>query len=1070
MKNKHLIRCSVVLLLLIYNQWELKAQAELNLVLTNPTMYEVIASIEASSDYRFIYDKQEMQDFQLTSLRLKSMEVSDILDYIQKTSQAIFMVRNKTISVRIDATKQSAKKKANNSKIPKTAKRKNSPGNIQGKVVDRETGEPLIGANVFVKDSPFATVTDIIGKFLLLGLPQGTTELTVSYLGYETYTETVTVPSGKPLELKIRLTPVSFSVGEVIVTAQAKGQAQAINKQLNARGIVNVVSAEKIQELPDVNAAEAVGRLPGVTVQRDAGEGQKIVVRGLAPKYNAVAINGIPVPSTDESNRSVDLNMISPELLGSIELSKALTANQDADAIGGRVDLKLKEAPEEFHLRASAEGGYNSISDDIGIFKGTFEISNRFLSNRLGVIVSGNYFHADRSGEEFRAEYVVTGNQNNGLRPPETHRVEMVNIQEDRERYGGGVILDFELTPTTTIKSSNFYSRLNRDILRNRTQFGTDNVNAQFRITDEERQLDLLSNMLSGNHQIGTWKIDWFGARSETRNELPYSGQLRFQHELFRGTVDPDNLFAGPDVYAGLAYVSPRDAFMYNASFDNKNSKEVEWNAGVDITVPVINSDNFLATLQFGGKYRGKERNFFNLPISERFDNNKALDYRNYNPDGIFTPSNGYISALNFLQEDAFNQEDFLNNRFGNINGSPFRFDPDKVFRESQEFFQFNVDTLYAGQFDNYDATEDIYAGYAMAEIKFSDNLTLIPGVRYEQTTISYAAFTGAVPASDEDLRLDQLMDTVTNHTYDNFFPSIHLKWKPKNWLDMRLAWTRTLSRPDYITLTPRSEINYNDGYIRYGITELRPGVSNNYDIIFSFHSNKIGLLTVGGFYKEIEDFSFEHELSLRQGSEHSPENLGFPSITQGYNLFFYINNPNIAYIRGFEFDWQTSFHYLPSPFNGLVLSLNYTFLDSDLEYVRPPNYILDLERSSRNERFYNVEEQALNAPLLQQPRHSFNVVLGYDLGGFSGRVSLQYQDEIFVKITADEELFENQRPFPRVDISLTQGITPQLKGFLNFINITNSYDERFLSNAGWDTYIDNFGWQVQGGLRFQLR
>jgi len=941
-------------------------------------------------------------------------------------------------------------------------------GNLKGKVVDSETKEPLIGANIRVKDLPFGTITDLSGEFLLLGLPDGQIEIIVSYLGYETYSDIIQIEEGQTIDVRFALTPSAINIGEVVITGQVRGQAQAINQQLDAQGIVNVVSAEKIQELPDVNAAEAIGRLPGVTVQRDAGEGQKIIVRGLAPKYNAIAINGVPVPSTDETDRSVDLNMISPELLGSIELSKALTANQDADAIGGRVDLKLKEAPEQFQLRASAEGGYNSISNDIGIFKSTLEVSNRFFANKLGIILNGNYFHADRSGEEFRATYKVTGNQSNGLRTPETSRVQQINIREDRERLGGGLILDFNLSPTTTFKSSNFYSRLNRDIFRNSTQFGTDNVNAQFRFSDEDRQIDLISNMLSGQHQLGILNVDWFGSRSKTRNRLPYSNQLRFQHELFRGTVQPEDLFAGPDVYAGLAYVNPADAYMYSAGYDNKNSDEVEWNTGVDFTLPILNSDKTLVTLQFGGKYRSKERTFSNLPVSSRFDNIKSVAYRNYNPQGIFTAGNGYISVLNFLESPSLNERDFLNNRFENINGSPFRFERDAVYRAGQEFFRFNLDTLWGGSFDNYQASEDISAGYAMAEIKFSDVFTLIPGIRYERTNISYSAFTGIIPGTDEDLSPDQLNDTLANHTYENFFPSFHFKFKPQPWVDLRLAWTKTLSRSDYINLTPRSEINFNDGYIRYGVTDLKPAISNNYDLIISFHNNKIGLLTLGGFYKEIKDFAFEHELILRKGSPNSPENLGFPSVTQGYDLIFYINNPNKAFVKGFEFDWQTSFHYLPKPFNGLVLSLNYTFQESELEYIRPPFYILDEENSTRNNRVYTVEEQSLTAPLLQQPKHSFNFVLGYDLKGFSGRVSLQYQDEIFVRITSDEELFENQRPFPRLDISLSQKVTSHIKGFLNLINITNSYDERFLNNSGWDTYIDNFGWQIQGGIRFQ--
>ena len=135
--------------------------------------------------------------------------------------------------------------------------------------------------------------------------------------------------------------------GEVVlVTAQAKGQLDAINNQLSSNSIINAISADRIQELPDANAAESVGRLPGVSLQREGGEGNKVIIRGLSPKYNAITVNGVRLASTDVDDRSTDLSMISQYMLSGIEVIKAGTPDQDGDVIGGTVNFNIKEAKE----------------------------------------------------------------------------------------------------------------------------------------------------------------------------------------------------------------------------------------------------------------------------------------------------------------------------------------------------------------------------------------------------------------------------------------------------------------------------------------------------------------------------------------------------------------------------------------------------------------------------------------------------------------------------------------------------------------------------------------------------
>ena len=206
-------------------------------------------------------------------------------------------------------------------------------GTVKGIVVDSLTSQTLVGANVFIVGTSFGSATDIEGEYKITRIPAGTVKLKVSYIGYESKEFDLTVQDNRTLEFFIELAPEAIEGLTVVVTGQALGQAAAINQQLTSNTIVNVISEEKIQELPDANAAEAIGRLPGVSISRSGGEGNKIILRGLSDKYTCVTLDGIKIPSTDDQERGTDLSTISQSSLAGIELFKALTPDKDADAI-----------------------------------------------------------------------------------------------------------------------------------------------------------------------------------------------------------------------------------------------------------------------------------------------------------------------------------------------------------------------------------------------------------------------------------------------------------------------------------------------------------------------------------------------------------------------------------------------------------------------------------------------------------------------------------------------------------------------------------------------------------------
>ena len=300
-------------------------------------------------------------------------------------------------------------------------------GVISGKVLDASVNSTLPGANVFLKDEPTnGTVTDIDGNFTLTGVSVGSHIVVVSFLGYETQEVQVQVERGQLSEIEIELEIASILGQEVVVTAQLLGQAKAINQQLNSESIANIVAADRIQELPDVNAAEAISRLPGVSINRSGGEGQKVVIRGMEPKFNAITVNGVRLPANSGTDRSVDLSLISPELLDGIEVFKSPLPDMDAESIGGTVNLRLRKAPKELNLLTRVFKGYNNLNDDFGDYKALAQVSKRIFNNKLGFVAQGNIERFNRGGD------YLTYSWSQGRTDPETG---VTDIEGNRLRF-----------------------------------------------------------------------------------------------------------------------------------------------------------------------------------------------------------------------------------------------------------------------------------------------------------------------------------------------------------------------------------------------------------------------------------------------------------------------------------------------------------------------------------------------------------------------------------------------------------------------------------------------------------
>jgi len=306
------------------------------------------------------------------------------------------------------------------------------------------------------------------------------------------------------------LSPESILTEVVIVTAQVRGQRAAINQMRSSNEIINVVSSDKIRDVPDANAAESIGRLPGVSLQRSGGEGNKVVVRGLSPQFTIVQVDGVRLSGVD-NDRGVGMSTISSEMLDGIELSKSLTADKDADAIGGIINLRTRVADKGFHVEALALGGYNSLEKSLNNYKFSVNAGNRFFTDKLGVLVTLGKEQVVRSSDNFDAGYHA-----NITALADELYTDFANLNErirNRNRTHGGFVLDFK-NDFMKIKFNNIFSKM--------TDENVERVNI-YRFSNSDFQLDMIETIPTEKIQTNSLNTEFNILNTQLNADFSYS-------------------------------------------------------------------------------------------------------------------------------------------------------------------------------------------------------------------------------------------------------------------------------------------------------------------------------------------------------------------------------------------------------------------------------------------------------------------------------------------------------------------------------------------------------------------
>lgn len=934
-------------------------------------------------------------------------------------------------------------------------------GVVQGKVVDDSDGLGLPGANVYlVNNLSIGTVTDIDGSFTIAGVPVGEQVFEVSFLSYASQQITVNVPIGNSLEIKLK--PEGITGQEVVVTGQILGQAKAINQQLSSESLVNIVSADRIQELPDVNAAEAIARLPGVAINRSGGEGQKVVIRGMEPKFAAITVNGVRMPSNSGSDRSVDLSLISPEMLDGIEVYKAPMPDMDADAVGGTVNLRLSKAPKELRILAKGLGGFNQLNDDWRDHKGVLQVSKRLMNEKLGFVAQGSVERFNRGGDFLRNNWRRGATDSTGVTEIFGNALRLEDQREIRRRLNGSLALDYDLGEHR-FGFFGLYSRTTRNRFIMQENYEPNEPGISLVGRDIENNLNLTSLSMQGEHPLGRVLADWTLATSKSEGRTPYDFMMRFVNnsQVFDSSLDNDS---HPRNYYDAASVDLAETFLWNADVDESSTNERTNIAALNFKLPFSFNSKIGGYFKVGGKYttitrdrrvRRRAEDFYYLGGQIARD---AIDA--YSGDLTLLPNNQeLISILSFAETE--NNLEFINESDENV-GLKASLNAD-LMRQWHDDQQGLLNDDRAAILDNYEVEETVSAGYAMLRLDLGKRLTVIPGLRYERSDNEYRA--GISSINGRYGVNGFFFDTTTVQEYAEILPHLHLKFQATDWLDFRASYTNTLSRPDFTYVTPRIQIDNNQTIINAGNPDLSHATATNYDLFVSAFSGKFGLLSFGVFYKEVDNIFYPWRTNLFD--QETADEFGYPN-NKGYELRTFINSEPST-IKGFEVDLQTNFRWLPFPFNGLVLNVNYARLDSETEVfflTSETTLIIPVPPVFETTFTNNVRTVAMPS----QAPHVFNMSLGYDLNGFSARVSGAYQGTKAEMYSSNKDFDRFTLDFWRWDASVRQNFKENWSVFLNLNNFTDQQDITFVRNEDFINTIETYGFTATMGLQYRIR
>lgn len=947
-------------------------------------------------------------------------------------------------------------------------------GTIAGYVRDSQTRSALPGANVLVVGTSLGASTGLDGHFTIAGVPSGTHEIRVTYIGYKTRVAEIRVSSNATVTANFLLEAVGVEGKQVVVTAQASGQNGAINQQLSSNQIVSVVSAARIQELPDANAAESVGRLPGVSVIRSGGEGYEVVIRGLQPKYNEITVDGIQMASSNPDNRGANLSMISSNMLESIKVAKTVTPDMNANVLGGTVDFELREAqvnkPDVPEYGILVQGGYNNLPNAYNKFnnyKYVGSVQDRFLQERLGVFAQVDVERMNLSSNQMGASYTNAGNSTTDYW---TSGLNLNDVPSDLLRYNGALVLDYRL-PNGSIKFDNFLSSGTTSTLNRGESFGISDNTLTYSLGTSQSILTTVINGLDFKQRFSIFRLAARVSQAYSQTKNPNDWSTDFLQTSANLNQFSNVSSVNPQEIPKAANYNFSNAYLQDIVNSSSLSKSQLLTASLNITADLNISNLISGNLKIGGEFQRQGRSYsFQEYNGQSANGGSALFVDSLIEANLSIPINTRTGIpMTYFIDPSFNYGTFLNGDYtmvGPLNSAKLH-DVINIVNQNLKFIANHNGAVtyarnnYLSTISNYSGHENTSAFYLMPTINIGPQLSIIGGVRYQNLQTVYTGVRGML--SPESFYAYDHYDTTVTQNHGYWLPDVALKYSPLSWLNIRLSYTHTLAYPDYSAIIPTIDLQTN--YIGWHNFKVAPSRSTNYDAYLSIYDNTIGLLTGGVFLKNISDliYPWSFYVSGTNVLPYYPYGVLNNYVPTGnYQISTFVNDSSRVLDYGAEFDWQTHLWYLPGVLSGIVLSANYTHIFSKAHYPYTRTEVI-------NRRPQHIDTSFVDR-LLYQPDDIVNLSLGFDYRGFSILVSMIYQSNIFTGPNFWPQLRSRTSAYRRWDLAANQKLPWfGLSAYLDVNNLNGANDISVIEGGGVPISYQDYGMTADLGIRWKL-
>lgn len=821
-------------------------------------------------------------------------------------------------------------------------------GSLHGRVMDA-SGGTLVGAQVTLEPKGISVVSDAQGQFFVRDLDAGNYTASISYVGFAPFKKEVVVNAGQTASLEAKLDVESVNL-EVLVTAdRAAGEAEEINRERSADNVVQVLASDVIRSLPNANMADALGRLPSVSIERDEGEGKYVQVRGTEPRLTNTTIDGVNVPSPESGVRQIKFDAIPADIVGSVEINKTLQANMDGDGIGGSINLVTKTAGERPTVSLSGMGGYMPILGGRPQYETAGTIGQRFgKDKKFGLLFGGTYDWSGRGIDDIEPVSDLASLPN-GSTAPWKDSIDIREYRYYRTRWGLAGSGDYKIG-----EGSNIYARYLYSDFQNygdRWVYSlTDNSGANvlqppgtgtpsFNTSDRRPDIAIASLLVGGKHVFTSTWYSWDVAASRSRDIDRAAGQANFASTLASSNCQFDpgattNKFRPQWSPACLTETSDPSTFALDHTQVGQGlSAQLNLQA-TGAMAKRYHLGSRQATIEIGGRFRNAHK--FDDSFNVRFTPNGTVLLSQF-PNG-FTNGNYYSGSYALGYNPNYQAvRDFINGNLG----------------------QFAVTSTQGADGANYDLIEKVSAGYLMNTIDFSSKVRVVAGVRFEGTQLSTLSF---------DQAAGSLSDRA-NGSYVKILPSVSLRYAFTPSTNLRLAYGRGLSRPDpqdiaqAVTFTTTSSPGSQKNTATLGNPNLKAETADNFDVLVEHYLNPFGIVSAGYFYKRLTD-PIVTQTSVLQNFQPSPiAPSGTYTVTQPINA-------GAAWISGFEAAYLQHLTFLPGKLAALGISANYSYTASQAN---------------------GLPGRSDHPRLLRNAPNTWNLSPTYDRGRVSLRVGLSY-------------------------------------------------------------------------------